>query len=178
MAIYFSDVIPTPNFLLESWFWAAMSVTARCWKVPAYLCTHWGQWRWWWLFQFSNSKISLASWGPQTCLLLPARSSQHVKDTGVKQNRLKHYSCCTDGELLIISVWRVGVSKEFSTLWDFGSLSRSGRPLKSLNLISNLTLHLCYFWSLDIKRLAQVHTGTLSQTQDLNPDGQIPSPGP
>lgn len=73
----------------------------------------WGQWRWWCsLFQSSNSKMSLASWGPQTCLLLSARSSQHVKDTGVKQNSLKHYPCCTDGELLIISLCLKGWSYE------------------------------------------------------------------
>ena len=64
------------------------------------------------LFQFSNSKASLENWDPQTCLLLPARSSQDVKDTGLKQNRLgqrMHDSCCTDGELISLCLkgWKL-----------------------------------------------------------------------
>lgn len=123
---YLSDTMLTPDFIFKSWVCAVMRVTARFWEVAADLCPHWrpGQWLWWCYFRSVAEKCPY-----QIETLRLTCCSQHVRDTALKQElrQRMHDSCCSDAELISLSK-ELEVTKEFSTLWDFLSLSGSSCP--------------------------------------------------
>lgn len=99
---------------------------SSCWAVPSLRAEDSGCEGGISQFEVSNSKMSLANWHPQTCLLQSA-CQRYCSEAKLVKAEDAWFRLQWWGITLSLSE-ELEVTKEFSTLWDFRSLSGSSCP--------------------------------------------------